>query len=104
LGAGRAGAGEGTDSGSGLECLSLKSRAPSALTVLGDQWKGMTFMITAIYDPPVEGLPVLAVVIDKDGLFDVTPFPTRDEAEAYIEVCNVGMAGDLIRKQGSLNA
>ncbi len=61
-------------------------------------------MITAIYEPPVEGLPFLAVVIDRDGSIDVTPFPDRANAEAYLEVCNVGFASDKRRAVGLLDA
>lgn len=59
--------------------------------------------ITALYVPPIAGLPYLAVVILQTGEIDVTPFPSKEEGEAYLEICDAGMAADAIRATGALN-
>jgi hypothetical protein len=59
--------------------------------------------VTAVYPPPLPGLPYLAVVI-LGGAVDVTPFPTLVDAEAYLEVCNVGLGADARREKGMLDA
>ena len=58
---------------------------------------------TAVYEPPIEGLPFLAVVILPTGELDVTPFPNREDAEAYIEVCDAGLFNDAKRRKSALD-
>jgi hypothetical protein len=59
--------------------------------------------ITAVYPPPIPGLPFLAVVI-IDGDLDVTPFKTFEEADAYIAVCDAGMLADSKKSKPTLDA
>jgi hypothetical protein len=40
-------------------------------------------MVFAVYDPPTQDLPYLSAMIADDGSVVVTPFDTREEAEAH---------------------
>jgi hypothetical protein len=40
-------------------------------------------MVFAVYDPPTQELPYLSAMIADDGSVVVTPFDTREEAEAH---------------------
>lgn len=61
-------------------------------------------MIAMLYTPEVEGMPFLAVLLQDGQVVDATPFERRIDAEAYLEVCEAGMASDLRRSSGAVHA
>lgn len=61
-------------------------------------------MIAMLYTPETDGLPFLVVMLQDGQVVDATPFERRIDAEAYLEVCEAGMASDLRRSAGALHA
>lgn len=52
----------------------------------------------AIYDPPADGLPYLAVVFIADTV-DATPCESRIDAEAYLSVTVAGLSADAAKRK-----
>ena len=58
--------------------------------------------LTAIYDPPSPGLPYHALLVLPSGEVNVEPFDRREDAVAYLDVCDAGLLADA-KRQGKVN-
>ena len=66
---------------------SLRPTAPPISTV--------TSAATAIYDPPRDGFPYLAIVFSPSGKIEAArPFPTRREADVFLQAFMQEGAGE----------
>jgi hypothetical protein len=61
-------------------------------------------MFGSVYVSAVEGLPFLVVMIENGIVIDVTPFERREDADAYLAICDIGIAGDYAKQNEKLNS